>query len=88
MADLANLAARGHASNTAAPGGKQPRPSVVVVSVKLFLPPWSRRRWMACGHRSVDRNSSSPEEGLSERVEVSEPDGTPNRQKRLQRARS
>jgi hypothetical protein len=29
----------------------------------------------------------SPEEGLSERVEVSEPDGTSNRQKRWQPAR-
>jgi len=50
------------------------------MSVKLFLPPLSRRRSTAWGVSDLDRNSSSPEEGLSERVEVSEPDGTSNRQ--------
>jgi hypothetical protein len=56
-----------------------------VVSIKLYLPPLiTRHQTSACGRHSLDQNSSSPQEGLFERVEVSEPVGTPNRQNALQ----
>ena len=59
-----------------------------MVSIKLYLPPLiTRHQTSACGRHSLDQNSSSPQEGLFERVEVSEPVGTPNRHNALNPAR-